>query len=109
MALSLGEIAVLQEHNNDIYIWMFKIGHKRWANTRFEGKRYGVLTRGRSESVSGIPICSFNDTEVQGSHFHKRSTLAETWEFRLTLKACASIESAWRKACSSDVMPIETA
>lgn len=54
------------------------------------------------------PICSLieHKRKVETSHFHKRSTLTETWECKLTPNVCATIESAMRKDYSLEVIPL---
>lgn len=68
-------------------------------------KRYGLFTKDKSMHINALlkqarkyPICSLieHKRKVETSHFHKRSTLTETWE----------CESAMRKAYSLEVIPL---
>lgn len=78
-------------------------------------KRYELFTTDKSMYINALlkqarkyPICFLieHKRKVETSHFHKSSTLTETWECKLTPKVCTTIESAMRKAYSLEVIPL---
>ena len=102
-------------YNKDMHAFIAGIPSKKWANSHFPAKRYGVLTTARAESWNALlkcgrryPICSLIDhtRKIQTSHFCKRYEKAQMWDASVTPKAYRSIETMRTSGRALPVRPV---